>query len=59
MDAHFAQYVLTHNNVGHTRNATFTYYGGIPLSRDDDVFPGISKVLQHLHMVLLILGSLD
>lgn len=54
MDAH-----SINTYVGHTCNATFTYYGGIPLSRDDDVFPGISKVLQRLHMVLLILGSLD
>ena len=31
----------------------------VPLSRDEDVFPGTNKVLQRLHMVLLILGSLD
>lgn len=37
-------------------SAALTY--GVPLSRDEDVFPGISKVLQRLHMVLLILGSL-
>ena len=29
------------------------------LSRDDDVFPGMSKVLQRLHTVLFMLGSLE